>query len=206
MERNFQLRAGILRRMFTWNAGLLLILVLGCAPLASAQKNKKQQTPSADNTPPIQLPTAGQLDDNIGEMLGAWQVDDVDAMHKYYSDDATFTSGAYEVPIIGWKNYLEAYQKQRARIQAMSLIRRNTNIFFRTDFAWATYQWELSGVVDNQSMSAKGQTTLVFALTNGRWLIVHNHTSEICGSTVTGPLKSDQQAPTIGDQKAPTPK
>lgn len=205
MKQIFQSHAGSSRRIFNWNAGLLLILALGCAPFASAQKNKKQPVPAADNTPAVQLPTAGQLDNNIGEMLGAWQVGDVEAMHKYYADDATFTSGAYEVPIIGWKNYVDAYQKQRARIQAMSLIRRNTNIFFRTDFAWATYQWELSGVVDNQSMSAKGQTTLVFALTNGHWLIVHNHTSEICGSTVTGPVKSDQQMPSIGDQKSPAP-
>src|SRR5579872_3333421 len=191
----------LMKRLQVMFVAILAITFMAAASQQQKQTKKQKDTP----LPEIAQTIPEQIDNNIGEMLGAWQVGDVEAMHKYYADDATFTSGAYEVPIIGWKNYVDAYQKQRARIQAMSLIRRNTNIFFRTDFAWATYQWELSGVVDNQSMSAKGQTTLVFALTNGHWLIVHNHTSEICGSTVTGPVKSDQQMPSIGDQKSPAP-
>jgi len=195
MKQFFQSRVG--SSQWILSLGLMLMVALAWAPFASAQKNSKNKatTPPADDTPTVQLPTAGQLDYNIGEMLGAWQVGDIDALHKYYADDATFTSGAYEVPIVGWKNYMDAYQRQRSRIQAIELVRRNTNIFFRTDFAWATYQWELSGVVDNQSMNAKGQTTLVFALTNGRWLIVHNHTSEICGSTVTGAAAASSLQP-----------
>jgi hypothetical protein len=51
--------------------------------------------------------------------------------------------------------------------------------------------------VDNGPMAARGQTTLVFALTNGKWLIVHNHTSEICGA-----VNSQSTSPT----KAATPK
>jgi ketosteroid isomerase-like protein len=190
-----------------YGAALVAVLALGLAvagwaPGALAQKNKTKPPADSDNGPAPQMPTANQIDSNIGQMLGAWQVGDVEAMHKYYADDATFTSGAYEVPIVGWKNYEEAYQRQRARIQAMNLIRRNTSIFFRPDFAWATYQWELTGTVDNGPMAARGQTTLVFALTNGKWLIVHNHTSEICGAVNN---QSTGQQP-AGPAKAVTPK
>jgi ketosteroid isomerase-like protein len=170
------------------------------APMARAayspQKNKKQPPPPApDTTPPPQLPTPDQLDNEIGEMLGAWQIGQIETMHKYYADDATFTSGAYEPPIIGWQNYVAAYQKQRARIQSLQLIRRNTNIFFRSDFAWATYQWEFDATVDNRRMVAHGQTTLVFAKTGDKWLIVHNHTSQICDMAPPVPAVSPQGAP-----------
>jgi len=171
-----------------WIVVLVFCFLAAPATLrAQSQKKNKNQTPAEDTTPPPQLPTPDQLDTEIGEMLGAWQVGMVETMHKYYADDATFTSGAYEPPIIGWQNYVVAYQKQRARIQSLQFIRRNTNIFFRSDFAWATYQWEFDATVDNKPMVAHGQTTLVFAKTGDKWLIVHNHTSQICDMSPSVP-------------------
>ena len=175
----------------------MFVLSILFAPPARAgyspQKNKKQPPPPApDTTQPPALPTPDQLDTEIGEMLGAWQIGQIETMHKYYADDATFTSGAYEPPIIGWQNYVAAYQKQRARIQTLQLIRRNTNIFFRPDLAWATYQWEFDATVDNRPMVAHGQTTLVFAKTGDKWLIVHNHTSQICDMAPPVPAVSPQ--------------
>jgi len=173
------------------------LLLLPPALGANTQKNKKQ--PPADTTPLPQLPTPEQLDNDIGEMLGAWQIGQIEIMHKHYAEDATFTSGAYEPPIIGWQNYVVAYERQRARIQALQLIRRNTNIFFRSDFAWATYQWEFDATVDNKPMVAHGQTTLVFAKTGDKWLIVHNHTSQVCDmSPPVPPASPGSSAPPTG--------
>jgi ketosteroid isomerase-like protein len=166
---------------------------------ANAQKNKKQPPPDT-SIPVPQLPTPDQLDNDIGVMLGAWQIGQIETMHKYYADDATFTSGAYEPPIIGWQNYVVAYQKQRERIQSLQFIRKNTNIFFRSDFAWATYQWEFDATVDNRPMTAHGQTTLIFAKTGDKWLIVHNHTSQICDMSPQIPAASPQ------NNAAPPPK
>jgi ketosteroid isomerase-like protein len=172
---------------------LVLSLLVGpFASIAHGQKNKKQPPPAADTTPMPQVPTADQLDNDIGVMLGAWQIGQVETMHKYYADDATFTSGAYEPPIIGWQNYVASYEKQRQRIQSLQLIRKNTNIFFRSDFAWATYQWEFDATVDSRPMTAHGQTTLVFAKTGDKWLIVHNHTSQICDMAPQIPAASPQ--------------
>ena len=170
---------------------LLFILAFSFALSASSQENKKQKKQKQDTSenpmpmPPV--PTADQLDNNIGEMLGAWQVGDVEAMHKFYADDATFTSGAFEPPIVGWQKYVDAYQKARANFEGTQLIRRNTVVFFRTDFAWASYQWELMATVGGQPFNAHGQTTLVFGKTGDKWLIVHNHTSQICDRSAPTP-------------------
>ena len=56
-------------------------------------------------------PDADQIDRNIGEMLAAFQLGDVELMHKYYADNVTFVSGAYEPPIVGWQNYVPLYQQ-----------------------------------------------------------------------------------------------
>jgi ketosteroid isomerase-like protein len=179
-----------------WIIALALAILFAPASLSAQSQKKNKNQPPADTTPAMPpLPTPEQLDTEIGEMLGAWQVGQVETMHKYYADDATFTSGAYEPPIIGWQNYVVAYQKQRERIQSLQLIRRNTNIFFRTDLAWATYQWEFDATVDNKPMVAHGQTTLVFAKTGDKWLIVHNHTSQICDMSPPVPPATPGQAP-----------
>jgi ketosteroid isomerase-like protein len=182
-----------------WALLLTIALAVSISP-ASGQKQKKNKPDTSDtnSTPMPPAPTQDQLDLIIGEMLGAWQVGDVEAMHKYYADDATFTSGAFEPPIVGFQNYATAYQKARSRFEGMQLIRKNTVIYFRSDFAWATYQWELLASLDGQPYSARGQTTLVFGKTGDKWLIVHNHTSQVCeangpeptpGSSAPAPAK-----------------
>jgi len=185
----------VVARNFALAVLVLSILFGPFSRTANAQKNKKQPPPPDTSTPAPQLPTPDQLDNDIGVMLGAWQIGQVETMHKYYADDATFTSGAYEPPIIGWQNYVVAYQKQRERIQSLQFIRRNTNIFFRSDFAWATYQWEFDATVDNRPMTAHGQTTLIFAKTGDKWLIVHNHTSQICDMSPQIPAAPPQNNP-----------
>jgi ketosteroid isomerase-like protein len=176
----------ITNRHFLGEPGrLAFLLAIGLAfSLATpswGQKQKKNKQDTSDNQ--LQLPPGplqDELDHDIGEMLGAWQVGDVEAMHKYYEDDATFTSGTFETPVIGWQNYVTAYQRARLRFQGMQLIRKNTFIYLRTDFAWTTYQWELLASLDGQPYSARGQTTLLFAKNGDKWLIVHNHTSQVC--------------------------
>lgn len=113
-------------------------------------------------------------------------------MHKHYADNATFVSGAYEPPVMGWQNYLPIYQRQRASFQGVQILRRNTFIFTHADFAWASYQWEFDAEFNDRPYSARGQTTLVFNKVGGNWMIVHNHTSQICPE---GPTASTPQQP-----------
>ena len=150
---------------------------------ASGQKNKKSN--NKDAAPPDQSaqPPIGtdndQVETDIGEMLGAFQIGDVEMMHKYYSDNVTFVSGDYAPPIVGWQEYAALYAKQRAAFQGMQIIRRNTLIVTRGDFAWATYQWEFDSSVNGQPYQLRGHTTLIFNKVGAKWFIVHNHTSGI---------------------------
>jgi len=126
-----------------------------------------------------------QIDYQISEMLGAWQLGDIDRLHKSYADDVSVVSGVWTPPIFGWPSYLAAYQAQRARMMQVRLDRSNTYIKVSGNFAWACYQWDFIGTVDGQQTGAQGQTTLIFEKRQNRWLIVHNHTSIVQGNAPT---------------------
>ncbi len=133
---------------------------------------------------------ADELDNDIGEMLAGMQVGKMDMLQKYYADNAMFVSGTYGPPIVGFKAWSEGYQRQRAQFTGMQIVRRNTVIFPHGDMAWATYQWEFTGMlVNGQPYTAKGQTTLIFNRVGSNWMIVHNHTSVDCDTVFSGPAR-----------------
>ena len=165
-------------------AGLLaaaLTLALVSPARAKQKKNKKSSDDSsAQNPVPMPAPPASeQINMDIGEMLAGFQLGDVNMMHKYYSDNATFVSGEWEPPVVGWANYVPIYKRQWSAYQAIQMIRKNTYVFTHGDVAWASYQWEFDAMSNGQPFQARGQTTLVFNKVGANWLIVHNHTSEI---------------------------
>lgn len=166
-------------RLAAWIAALIVFVL---APTgAQAQKKQKDQAINPNATmPPIPLSIPDQLDKDVSEMLGAFQLGDVERMHKYYAENASFVSGAYAPPVLGWPSYAAQYEKERAAFQGMQIVRRNTTVFHSGDVAWMSYQWELSALYAGKPYDAKGQTTLVFVKSGDTWLIVHNHTSQIC--------------------------
>jgi ketosteroid isomerase-like protein len=148
--------------------------LLAIAAPAHAQKTKIKQVPE-----PPSAPVAGNhvIDLAIAQMLGAWQVGDVEKMHKFYADDVLVVSEAWQPPIYTWANYLPAYESQHSRMFAIHFERTNTVIRVKDNSAWATYQWELNTTVDGNKIFARGDTTLVFEKRDGNWLIVLNHTA-----------------------------
>ncbi|HEY6274333.1 MAG TPA: nuclear transport factor 2 family protein [Terriglobales bacterium] len=148
-----------------------------------ARPQGQQKKTNAPAPPTVFASVAEEINHDIGEMLGAWQVGDVEAMHKYYADDATWVSGTYGPPIAGWQNYVPNYLQQRKGFTGIQLLTKNVNIFHYGDTAWACYQWEFMGLDQGKPVTARGQTTLVFVKQNGGWLIVHNHTSQIYPGT-----------------------
>ena len=118
-------------RFLAWlTAGILMLCVSSGA--GEQQKKKGDAGESANQQPPLFAGSVSdQIDHDIGEMLGAFQVGEVEAMHKYYADNATFVSGgSFEPPVVGWKNYVALYERQKAAFQGMQLIRRNTVHFY----------------------------------------------------------------------------
>lgn len=160
---------------------LAALLLLTCASPAAAQKDKKKkkdQTQPADSSKTLlAMSDEQQIDYMLSEMLGAWQLGDIEKLHSKYADDVSMVSGAWAPPVFGWTNYLAVYQQQRAHMRQVRMDRSNTYIKVDGNFGWACYQWDFAAVVDGQSVESKGQTTVVVEKRNNRWVIVHNHTS-----------------------------
>jgi ketosteroid isomerase-like protein len=180
---------------------VLLVLSLATAGTAAAQKKSKKDkkeeaaAQQAASSVMTSLPDEQKIDKLIGEMLGAWQLGDTQALHKYMADDVSVVAGTWTPPAIGWTNYLAAYQIQRARMQQVRLDRNNTLVRIAPTgtVAWACYQWEFSAVVDGAPTAAEGQTTLIVEKRGDNWIIVHNHTSVVQASQPTTPANAAPQ-------------
>ena len=183
-------RVGVLRGTLTLllAAGLLLGIV---SP--AAQKDKKKKKDDADTSKTTLLTDEQQMDYMLSEMMGAWQVGDIEKLHSTYADDVSIVSANWAPPVIGWANYLAIYQQQRARMQRVRMDRTNTYIKVKGDVAWASYQWNFTATLDGQSMLSQGQATVVAEKRNGHWLIVHNHMSLTPSAPAATP--TPQQAP-----------
>jgi uncharacterized protein (TIGR02246 family) len=168
--------------------GALLVFV-AVSP-AAAQKKKKNAPPPANNASVVPLPDEQQVDFVISEMLGAWQLNDTERMHKDYAEDVVVVQGVYAQPVIGWANYLVLYQASRQRMNRVRLDRANTYIKVDGNVAWACYQWDFAAVVDEQTSTAQGQTTLVLQKRDGKWLIVLNHTSLVSPTPASTPANT----------------
>jgi ketosteroid isomerase-like protein len=158
----------------------LSALALTCVTPAAAQKKKKSEPPPSKDSSKTLVPLNDeqQIDYLLSDMMGAWQLGDVEKLHADYADDvATVSGGSWAPPIIGWTNYLAFYQQQRAHMQQVRLDRSNTYIKVSGTVAWACYQWDFVGVVDGQQTESQGQTTVVLEKRNNHWVIVLNHTS-----------------------------
>jgi ketosteroid isomerase-like protein len=169
-------------------------LFLACASPAAAQKKKKTDTPDADSKNFVPLGDEQQIDYLISEMLGAWQLGDIEKLHKDYADDVSVVNGIWAPPVFTWTNYLAAYQQQHARMQQVRMDRSNTFIKLKGTIAWACYQWDFSAVVDGQPSVAHGQTTLIMEKRNDHWVIVHNHTSMVPSNQPIAPANTPQIA------------
>lgn len=172
-----------------------LATCLALASTASAQNKKKQkqqdaalaQNAQAVNDAAFQkLPDQDKVDFVIGQMLGAWQIGDVEKLHQTISDDVIVVNGMWAPPVIGWTNYLASYQTQRARTQQIRMDRTNTLIRVTGNVASACYQWDFSAVVDGQQSGVRGQTTLLLEKRAERWVIILNHTSIVEAGTPVG--------------------
>jgi ketosteroid isomerase-like protein len=188
---------------------LTIAVALAFTPGAFAQNNKKkknQPTPTVENDnahPVVPLTDEQQIDYLLSEYLGAWQLNDVEKMHKDYSDDVTVVSGGWNAPIAGWTNYVTLYQQQRSHMQRVRMDRMNTMIKVNGNTAWVCYQWEFEALVDGVSNLVHGQTTLVLVRKDVRWLIIHDHTS-VVESKKQGPA-SGTPASSPGTSPAGTP-
>jgi ketosteroid isomerase-like protein len=185
---------------------ILLLLLVSALSLASfspaaAQKEKKKKTDASSSSdtskPLIPLTDEQQIDYTLSDMLGAWQLGDIEKLHKDYADDVAMVNGSWAPPIFGWNNYLAIYQQQRARMTQVRMDRLNTYIKVNGPVGWACYQWDFQAVVDGQQVQSQGHTTVVLEKRDNHWVIVLNHTSAAPKPQQPAPTSapSEQQPP-----------
>lgn len=166
-------------------------------PAGAQKKDKNKNTPAPDLGEDIKsamrAPDAQAVDQAIGEAMGYWQIGDVVSLHKYYAEDVVLVSGAWEPPIVGWDNFLKAYQAQRAQVSGMRMDRSNTLIKVNGNSAWATYQFIYAAQKDGKVAQFRGHTTLFLVKQADRWVITLNHSS-IVDSSVPEPATSMDSA------------
>ncbi|HVH71992.1 MAG TPA: nuclear transport factor 2 family protein [Candidatus Dormibacteraeota bacterium] len=201
MKKNFTMNHGRKRSITALVLLLAFAFLMANVSLASGQKDKKKkkdEAQPADNSKPLLLNDSQRIDYLLSEMLGAWQVGDVDKLHSTYADDVSMVNGSWAPPVIGWTNYLAIYQQQRSRMQRVRMDRFNTYIKVNGNSGWACYQWDFYATVDGQPTQSQGQTTIVVEKRNNQWVIVHNHTSLTSGASQTSPANTTtpQQTPT----------
>jgi ketosteroid isomerase-like protein len=180
---------------------LAIALMAVTIPAAAQKKNKNKNTPTsdsgADTLAAIPVPDSQAIDRVIGEFLGYWQIGDTESMHKYSADNVVVVSGAWEPPVIGWDNYLKAYQAQRARVTGTQLERSNTFIKVAGSCAWATYQFVYAAQMDGKPVQYFGHTTLILMKQADRWVITMNHSS-VVDSASPQPAAPMSAAPPVG--------
>ena len=198
-------------RTRSWPTIFMLIacLAISCSmassTLAQKDKKKKKDANAAESHTTVPMGEEQQIDYKISEMLGAWQLGDVDRLHQTYADDAVFVSGLWAPPVFGWASYLPLYQQQRQRMQQVRMDRSNTFIKVSGTVGWACYQWDFGGTVDGQAAATRGQTTLVLEKRSDRWVIVHNHTSMTSGSTTPASVPAAPAGATPAATPQPQP-
>lgn len=200
MKNSFETRRAIRTPLAIVPFFLAAVIFLACASPAAAQKDKKKKNATSDSASSdtfSALTNEQQIDYTISEMLGAWQLGDIEKMHKDYADDVSIVNGSWAPPVIGWTNYLAIYQLQRSRMSQVRMDRSNTYIKVSGTVAWACYQWDFGAVVDGQQTESQGHTTLVLEKRNNRWVIVHNHTSLVQTASQVAPANppAQQQPP-----------
>ena len=173
----------------------LAVFLSVVGPSAAQKKKKDKKAPATDASPTDFLNDQQQIDYTISEVLGAWQVGDVERMHKDYVEDVSIVNGNWAPPIFGWANYAAQYQKERDQMQQVRMDRENTYIHIHGDTAWACYQWDFSAVVNGAPRAARGLTTLILVKADNKWKIAHDHTSVVQTSQPQTPGGNSTPAP-----------
>jgi ketosteroid isomerase-like protein len=162
---------------------LAFALTVAVCPAGAQKKDKNKNAQPTDPTDEIRLgmraPDSQAIDQAIGEALGYWQIGDAVSLHRYYAEDVVMVSGAWEPPVIGWDNFLKAYQMQRAQSSGVRIDRSNTLIKVNGNSAWATYQFIYAAQVNGSAEQYRGHTTLLLAKQGDRWVITLNHSSVV---------------------------
>lgn len=114
----------------------------------------------------------------LQQEAAAFEKGDVEALNKMWANDewvSVFESGGAD---IGWANYRDHHlipEMKELKNTKHTLSDIKVRVAGKT--AWATFKYSLSGDLKERRLDVNGLGTAVLEERNGRWLIVHRHTS-----------------------------
>ncbi len=114
----------------------------------------------------------------LEQEAAAFEKGDVEALNKFWANDewvSVFESGGAD---IGWANYRDHHlipEMKELKNTKHTLSDIRVRVAVKT--AWATFKYALAGDIKNRHIDVNGLGTAVLEERNGRWLIVHRHTS-----------------------------
>ena len=129
-------------------------------------------------TPDDAATATKRITEILNTQAKAWNAADIPEFMKYYwkSDKLTFSSGG--TTRRGWKATLESYQKKYPTPEKMGQLRFSELEIdlLGEDVALVLGKWQLKRTDDPD---VGGNFSLVFRKLEGRWLIIHDHSSSL---------------------------
>ncbi|CAN5795827.1 MAG: nuclear transport factor 2 family protein [Pyrinomonadaceae bacterium] len=137
-------------------------------------------------------------DDNekaVSEVLkqeaAAFEKGDVEALNKFWANDewvSVFESGGAD---IGWANYRDHHlSPEMKELKNTKHTLSDIRVRVAGKTAWATFKYSLAGDLKERHIDVNGLGTAILEERNGRWLIVHRHTSARRRAPVPAPAAS----------------
>lgn len=152
--------------------GLLVPLAVSITVVACTIERGDVRTPSGQ--PPEADTTRVRL--TMEAIAVALEAGDLASLDTICHDSITvFEYGRLQR---GWADYREHYL--RPELRALSRLRLrmyDVRVRLARNTAWATYGFRLSAVRDGQDVEARGAGTMIMQNLQGRWRLVHSHTS-----------------------------
>jgi beta-aspartyl-peptidase (threonine type) len=172
--------------MIRWNlCGRVCLIAFAFAAMGrlpaeevpGSQPKAGTQTAAAEKAPTRDAAVRGAIENVFRAQQDAWNGGDVRAFMDHYwkSGDLTFSSGGKTTR--GWQATLNRYRERYPTRDKMGrLTLSGLEITPLGDAAALVLgQWKL----DRQSEPVQGNFTLVLRRLDGRWVIVHDHTSRL---------------------------
>src|SRR5258708_12116637 len=86
------------RAFFAVAVCIAIFLSMTSPAAAQKEKKKKKDSVSADSHTIIPMPDEQRIDYEISQLLGAWQVGDIDPLHQAYPDAPVFSTRSLTPP------------------------------------------------------------------------------------------------------------
>ncbi|MGI8735020.1 MAG: YybH family protein [Pyrinomonadaceae bacterium] len=114
----------------------------------------------------------------LQQEAAAFEKGDVEALNKFWANDewvSVFESGGAD---IGWANYRDHHLiPEMKELKNTTHMLSDIRVRVAGKTAWATFKYSLAGDLKERHIDVNGLGTAVLEERNGRWLIVHRHTS-----------------------------